>query len=529
LVAGAKFAEAAAIIDAHARAFWLDRDLLRRAQWELCSRMAELGGVATSILARIKNFNGSADAWIAAYTSANDAWYRVDRAHRRLETWVTSALDAEPDERAIGIVRRAYEDVCAVMAEGFTSAFAKSGWTARTSIHQTRVFSEVVAACPKPVAYFLVDAMRFEMGVELRDRLPKTSEVLLRHAVAALPTITPVGMAALLPGASTSFSVVEQDGKLGIQIDGAFLPDLTSRKRFASARVPTLVDMTLDEVLGLSSSKLAKELSGAQVVIVRSQDIDVAGETQSSFLARRVMDTVIDNLVRAIRRLATVGVGHAVVSADHGHLFASDRDTSMRIEAPGGQTIDLHRRCWVGHGGSTPGGCQRVSGATLGYACDLDFVFPAGCGVFKSGGDLAFHHGGASLQELIIPVLTVRTKVQESARSPAPGSVIVSGIPETITNRIFSVKLQGDLLSSDQVVLPLLVSDERPVGRVGMVLEGKFDPATGTVLLEPGKVVTVAFLLTDESATSLRIVVQDPATDRDLYRSSADIRIRLGT
>jgi hypothetical protein len=142
---------------------------------------------------------------------------------------------------------------------------------------------------------------------------------------------------------------------------------------------------------------------------------------------------------------------------------------------------------------------------------------------------LAFHHGGASLQELIIPVLTVRTKVQESARSPAPGSVIVSGIPETITNRIFSVKLQGDLLSSDQVVLPLLVSDERPVGRVGMVLEGKFDPATGTVLLEPGKVVTVAFLLTDESATSLRIVVQDPATDRDLYRSSADIRIRLGT
>ena len=30
------------------------------------------------------------------------------------------------------------------------------------------------------VAYFLVDAMRFEMGVELAERLPKTAEVTVR-------------------------------------------------------------------------------------------------------------------------------------------------------------------------------------------------------------------------------------------------------------------------------------------------------------------------------------------------------------
>src|SRR5204863_5324366 len=187
-----------------------------------------------------------------------------------------------------------------------------------------------------------------------------------------------------------------------------------------------LVDVSLDEVLSLQPSKLSKKISGAQVVVVRSQEIDHAGETGFTFQARQVMDTVIDNLARAIRKLAAAGIEHAVVSADHGHLFASDRDESMRTDAPGGETVELHRRCWVGRGGATPPGCVRVAASALGYASDLEFVFPTGSGVFKAGGDLAFHHGGTSLQELIIPVLTVRTKVQETAR-PGPGLVTLSG------------------------------------------------------------------------------------------------------
>jgi hypothetical protein len=93
------------------------------------------------------------------------------------------------------------------------------------------------------------------------------------------------------------------------------------------------------------------------------------------------MDTVIDNLARAIRKLAAAGIEHFVLTADHGHLFfPSDRDESMRIDAPGGNEIDLHRRCWIGHGGATPAGCVRVTASALGYDSDLDFVFPLGIG-----------------------------------------------------------------------------------------------------------------------------------------------------
>src|SRR6185436_20177089 len=154
-----------------------------------------------------------------------------------------------------------------------------------------------------------------------------------------------------------------------------------------------------------------------------------------------------------------------------GHLFLpADRDESMRIDAPGGNTVELHRRCWIGRGGATPPGCVRVPATALGYASDLEFVFPTGPAVFKAGGDLAFHHGGTSLQELVIPVLTVRTKTGQSSRVAA-SPIAVSGSPSAVTNRIFSITLQlgGQnlaLFANALVVRPLLMSAGRQVGSV---------------------------------------------------------------
>jgi hypothetical protein len=531
LVAEKRFDKALEIILGQEHSFWLGRDVGRKAQWEACRRMAELGSISVTVRAAVGKPDGDAKAWIEAYAS-KDGWFRLDQAQRRLESWVAN-LDDEPQERPLGVVRGVYEDACRAMAEGFTKALIADKWTVSAALHQTRIYSEVVAEQPKPAAYFLVDALRFEMGVELVERLPKAAEVSVRPAVGVLPSITPIGMAALQPGASSSFSIVQQAGTLGARIDDVFLPDAAARKKFAASRVPRLVDVTLDELLSLQPSRLVKKIEGAQVVIVRSQEIDHAGEHGFTFQARQVMDTVIDNLARAVRKLAAAGVEHSVVTADHGHLFfPSDRDESMRIDAPGGNEVDLHRRCWVGHGGTTPAGCVRVSASALGYDSDLDFVFPFGIGIFKAGGDLAFHHGGPSLQELVIPVVTVRLKTQERKRS-VQGPVTATGLPNAVTNRIFSVIVQLDaknlsLFSNELIVRPLLISAGKQVGDVGMTIDGDLDRATGCVKLQAGKPVTVVFLLSDESAPSVRIVIQDPTTDAELYRSPADIPVRLG-
>lgn len=530
LIVDKKFEEVLALVDEREHSFWLDRDVSRKAQWEACRRMATLGYRGMSVHKAVAKAGGDADAWVEAYTG-KDGWYTLDQAQRQLEVWV-AMLDEDPDERALGVVRRVYEDACHAMADGFGKALVKAGWTASASLHQTRVYSQVVSERPKPVAYLLVDAMRFEMGVELVERLPSTSEVSVSHAVTALPSITPICMAALQPGASTSFSVIEQGGKLGARIEDTFLPDLAARKKLAAARVPNLVDITLDELLSLQKSKLTKKIGAAQLVIVRSQEIDHAGETGFNFQARQVMDTVIDNIRRAIGKLAGAGVENVVITADHGHLFASDRDESMRTDAPGGDAVELHRRCWIGRGGATPPGCVRVAAAQLGYASDLEFVFPTGTGVFKAGGDLAFHHGGASLQEMIVPVLTIRTKMRESAQ-PSAGPITATGLPTTVTNRIFSVTLtfgakQLMLGATGMTVRPLLMSAGKQVGAMGMAVDAEFDRTTGCLTMAPNKPITVAFLLSDDSAATIHVVVQDPNTDAELYRSPSEIPVRLG-
>ena len=242
------------------------------------------------------------------------------------------------------------------------------------------------------------------------------------------------------------------------------------------------------------------------------------------------MDTVIENLARAIRKLASLGIERAVISSDHGHIYtADDREEAMRIDSPGGAQVELHRRCWIGRGGATPPACVRVAARTLGNDTDVDFVFPRGAGVFKASGDLAFHHGGPSLQELVIPVITVRSVAASDDVGTVGASLSVSGMPDAITNRIFSVKVTvTSLLGGDVPIKLLLLSDQKQVGHVGLTLGGEYDRTTGSVVIGPTGEVTVGFVLDDDQATSVRIIVVDPATDATLYRSPAEIPVHLG-
>ena len=58
----------------------------------------------------------------------------------------------------------------------------------------------------------MVDALRYELGVTLEKQLSEDGPVELQAAYAQLPTITPVGMASLLPGARSQLSLeVEAD------------------------------------------------------------------------------------------------------------------------------------------------------------------------------------------------------------------------------------------------------------------------------------------------------------------------------
>jgi hypothetical protein len=528
LIADAHYSRALELVLARRRSFWVDRSIGRLGQWETCRLMAELGREVARIRPLLKKGNGTPRSWVDGY--AND-WYRADLAQRALESLVAK-LEDEPEpalEKALGLVRRNHEALLKEMTQGYTAALAAAGWSVSGVLHQTRIYPELVEPVRGRVAYFFVDAMRFEMGADLIKQLEGAQELRLVPAVGALPSITPIGMAALLPGASSSFSVVDHKGKLAARIGDTTMPALGERMKYLKAVRPEAVEIDLGELLQKTTRALEKRLADAPLVIVRSQSIDGLGEMDGGLLARQIMDTIIGNLARAARKLARTGIEHFVITADHGHQFSIRKEEDMLMDKPGGDTVDQHRRCWAGRGGQTPVAATRVSGAELGYATDLDFMFPKGLAVFRAGGDLAFHHGGPSLQEMIVPVVTFRIP-SAAVETTSASKIALEGYPNVLTNRTFGMRVQvaADLFSQEPVPVRLvLLAEGLEVGRCGMSLDAELDRATGVLMVQPGKPANVAMMLTRDEFKQIRIVAQNPATDAVLAQSG-DIDVKLG-
>ena len=516
-IAAGQYDTAAKLAVSHRESFWARRDLSRRpAQWDVCALLAELGVQIARVLTELRTLNGtklSSQVLVARY-AAEDGWHRLDLLHRMLETRVAQMQDEPEAEKALAVVRSKVEDALRDLAAVFAHALEKDHWTVPGALHQTKIYPQKIASLPGKVAWFLVDALRFEMGTELARQLPEAVELELTPAVAALPSITPLCMAALLPGASSSYAVVEHEGKAAARIGNAVLADVTERMKFLKAEVPDSTDITLEQLLQRSPSKVKEKIGDARLLVVRSPEIDSLGE-KHEFLARQLMETVIGNLTRAVRKLASMGYERFVITADHGHQFASRKEDDMKVEAPGGDTVELHRRCWIGKGPSIPVGSIRITATDLGYDSPLDFVFPQGLSVFKAGGGLSYHHGGFSLQELLIPVVCFRMPIAPSKKKSSGPSVRLSVEPALITNRTFvvNVELESDLVLRDSVrVRVVLVSKGEEVGYEGMANGAMFDRDAKVLTLEPGQSANVVLLLTRADIETVQILVQDEAS-----------------
>ncbi len=528
LVRLGRYEDALRIVTERKRSFWVDRSLSRQSQWEACRLMARLGSRIGEARKELKKTGDSPKAWVEAYCR-DDGWRLVDQAQHAVEAWVAK-MDEEPEnESALETVRQAYEDILQDMTCGFMEALSKNNWSVGDVLSQTRVYGTVVGRENSPAAYFLVDAMRYAMAAELANLLPNAKDLSIKPAVGAWPTVTPIGMAALLPGAESDFCVVKDQGKLAARVEGTVLGNVSKRMKYLKAKVPGAVEMQLEKLLEMSSGKLERTVERAPLIVVRSQEIDALGEIAGNLVARQLMDTMVGNVARAVKKLSAAGIRRFVVTADHGHLFTRKKEDSFKTDNPGGKTVEIHRRCWVGHGGTTPPGTVRLSGVQIGYDTDLEFVFPKGAGVFKTGGDLGYHHGGLSLQETIVPVLSFKLG-DEKAQACAQGEVRLLGEPERIANRTFGIELvlAGLFDVEPFAVRPLLLSKGAVVGKAGMAVDAEFDEEKGDVLLQPQRKAGVAMILEKDDVETCKIVVQDPATDRVMAQSK-DIAIKLGT
>jgi hypothetical protein len=319
-------------------------------------------------------------------------------------------------------------------------------------------------------------------------------------------------------------------GKLALETGGKVIKDRKDRVAFLKDNAGVAVfDAKLEDLLPKPTKKVKEGIQNAELILITSQEIDELCEADNIAQARLQIDSVLSQLRRGVRVLADNGITGIVLVADHGHLFADEIGDDMKIESPGGQVEDLHRRVWVGVGGAAEPSYLRTSLASLGTDSEFDIATPWTFAVFKSkGGGRAYFHGGLSPQELIVPVVVMHS----AAKPPAPSTGIQWTLtPGTakLTTRFFSVQIAGSESESSLFELePPKVRIELRANKrcVSLPVSASygFEDATGEVKLkiaesdkkriEPN---TVTVMLTEEvTQKTVGVYLLDATTGAEL-------------
>lgn len=126
-----------------------------------------------------------------------DRGHHVDRAHRRLELALTLLPTLEQLEPLVAKGRSAYDDwLDSVLCET-SDAIQRHGFDVGDLRRLQGISALLPAEGEDAVGFILVDALRYELGAEVAETLRAAGyDATCEPAVAPLPTITRVGMAA---------------------------------------------------------------------------------------------------------------------------------------------------------------------------------------------------------------------------------------------------------------------------------------------------------------------------------------------
>ncbi len=316
--------------------------------------------------------------------------------------------------------------------------------------YQSKIAAILSKKTIKRVFVIISDALRYEVAEELNTQinLEKRFKADLGAQLGVLPSYTQLGMAALLPHKTIEYRA---DKGSVVWVDGQSSAGLDNRASILS-KVNGMA-VTSKELLSWTNDQGRKNISHALVVYIYHNTIDAMGDKaeteEKTFTACRTAINELNDLVsRVINRL---NGSRLFITADHGFLF---RQKAMQqtdktelaikqtkaIEAKKryilGTDIPSHENCWHG----------MVSN-TAGSKCETEFLLPRGSNRFHFVGGARFVHGGAMLQEICVPVITISSLRDKRAEQHAKKKVdvVVVGAHIKIVNNIDKIRfIQSD-------------------------------------------------------------------------------------
>lgn len=248
----------------------------------------------------------------------------------------------------------------------------------------------------------MVDALRYELGVALEQQLTEDGKVELTPALVQLPSITVVGMASLLPDASTGLTINNIDNKLVPAINGQEVKSVEQRmnhirkrygQRFQEGKLEAFV-----------RNRLTLE-AGTELLVLRSVEIDGHFENNPDSAPNEIINA-LKRIRVAIHKLKDAGFREVVIATDHGSFMNTHAQAGDTIGKPSGDWLTFHERCLLGDGAGDSDHYELPT-EKAGIRSNLaKLTGPTTMAYYRSG--MLYYHGGASLQECVVPMIRVK-------------------------------------------------------------------------------------------------------------------------
>lgn len=483
-------------------------------QWSLIASIVGLIEACADAERELVKYTASQEKLVFYYL---DQFFKVDLRYREFETAVFSTIDIDPQlQPAIQRARKTYSSSAAQVQKIFIKHLETSGWPPSNMLSSTEIFDKLVAPTlaesGRKVAYFLIDALRYELGTELERELNDEGDISLVAAFSVIPTVTPIGMASLMPNAQASLKVAKKDDAVVPMLGDKEIKSVTQRMDWIRSKYgQRFHEMKLTEVIKPDFNK--KLNKSVELLVIRSSTTDGRMETDYEFGLPSITRDL--QLIRvAVRRLREAGFELAVIATDHGFCINPETDAGDVCSKPSGTWKNLHDRCLLGDGTADTHNWV-LSAEHMGLRGDYAQVGgPRGLACYSAGNK--YFHGGASLQESLVPVLSVKLSQKVAEADAVQFRVSYKRNSPRITTKlpVFEIEtIQQDLFSSDQSY-DLLVRAVAPDGKVVGEPKpgGPVNAATGTVSVDAGTTIKLTVQMSMSYEGKFEVQLLDPNT-----------------
>ena len=316
----------------------------------------------------------SRDEMIEKYV---EEWWVLDKLALELTSFKIEGI-----ENLVKPAITAYERYLDKINRKFAEVVKKEGW-----VQNHTSFWEYVKNAEKPVAVLFIDALRFDLAKMIIENVRGVESVEINWLYGVLPSITEVGMAALLPNSQIE---IKKDDPLKVEIGGKLVSTKAERKSYINEKGIDVIDFEIGNI------------PKKEILAVMVRNIDRLGDIAD--IAPNNLIEMVGRICKFISRLRDAGFRTVIIGSDHGFLYLISQPNKVTCKGD-----FVARRFALG---ANPEGCIIFKAAEIGISGDLLLAFPIGTTVFAIQGETPhFVHGGLSLQETIVPVISLKLSV----------------------------------------------------------------------------------------------------------------------